>query len=113
MHTETIPMPPNRYQFPFISSNDENENFVLTFDVLPARNLHIVCNVQVYQCRGDMFCKITSHVADKRTCLHVESIHNSMKFGIEIFVHPEGCEIFVIEQVLTTIAHVNIKPIHA
>lgn len=105
-------MSPNRYQYGFTSNNDEDEKFVLSFEVLPAQVLHVVCDAKVYQRRGDMYCKVTSHVADKRTCLHVESIHNSMKFGIEIFVHPKGCEIFVIEKVVTTIAHaVNLKPV--
>lgn len=104
-------MPPNRYQYGFASKNDEDERFILSFEVLPGKILHVVCEAKVYQRRGDMYCKVTSHVADKRTCLHVESIHNSMQFGIEIFVHPKGCEIFVIEKVLTTIAHIEVlKP---
>lgn len=104
-------MPPNKYSYDFTSRNDENEKFQLTFEVIPARHMHSVIDAKVYQRRGDMFCKVVNHKSNNRHSLHVESIHNAMKFGIDIYVRPDGCEIFVIENVLTTIAHEStLKP---
>lgn len=98
------------YKLLFQSENDENEKFILTFNLCPARKVPLLFDVQVYQVRGDMFCKVTSHVASKRTILHVESLHNSMNFNIEIFADLQSCEVFVVEKVLRTIVHQTIKP---
>lgn len=104
-------MPPNKYNYEFTSQNDENEKFTLTFEVVSLRREHSLVAVKVYQHRGDMFCKVTTHKSNARHSLHVESIHNAMKFGIDIYVRPDGCEIFVVENVLTTIAHTEtLKP---
>lgn len=103
-------MQSNPYFLAFTSQNDEDEKFELSFEVLPSRKMPAICNVQVYQRRGDTFCEVTLHAADKRTCIHVKSIHNSMQFSIEIFAALQSCEIFIIERVLTTIVHKTIQP---
>lgn len=100
----------NQYRHEFKSKNDDTQQFILTFEVNVGRRIHIVTDVKVYQRRGDMFCKVTKHDSNNRHSLHVESIHDSMRFGIDIYVRPEGCEIFVIENVLTTISHEQIAP---
>jgi len=100
-----------KYSLKFNSKNDESEEFTLTFQIMPSHHIHAITDVQVYQHRGDMFCRAAIHSNGHHHTVTAESLHNNMKFNIEIYVNNLGtCEVIVVEKVLTTVAHTLIAP---
>lgn len=100
-----------KYQHTFCSQNDSTQNFTLTFHVNAAKRIHVVTDVEVYQHTGGLLCEVGVHTVDSHAHLTVRSICNSWKFHIDIYINSTGCEIFVIETVVTTISHEpNLQP---
>lgn len=96
-----------KYEHKFKSKNNEDQEFILSFQVQPGKRMPIITNIEVYQLRSDLFCGVKRHDTAKHTIAHVKSMYGDFEFSIEIFVYPSGCEILVVETVIMVISHVE------
>lgn len=96
-----------KYEHKFKSQNNQDQEFILSFQVQPGKRMHIVTDIEVYQVRSDLFCKIKRYDTPKHVVAQAETNYGDFKFKIEIYVYPSGCEILVVETVIMVISHIE------
>lgn len=101
-----------KYQTVFISRNEPEREFELTFEISPERHFHIITEVQVYDRGRDIYLRI-NHFHDSQNPWRgmADSILDYISFSIEIQPHPTGAAISIIEKIITIIHNIrNLQP---
>lgn len=102
-----------KYKTVFISRNEEDRTFDLTFAIEATKRMHMITDVQVYDRKRDIFMRLSRHTSTELDQFHarVDSIQDYLHFDIDILAQPTGAFVSVVEKVITIIhSEDNLQP---
>lgn len=102
-----------KYKTVFISRNEEDRTFDLTFAIEATKRLHMITDVQVYDRKRDVFLELSRNPATNLDHWHctAKSILDYIQFDVDILVVSTGASVSVVEKVITVIhSEDNLQP---
>lgn len=100
-----------KYKTVFISRNEEDRTFDLTFEILAEKRMHVVTDVQVYDRKRDAYLELYPINQGETWRGELKSFFDYLKFNINITPTSTGVSFSVIEHVITIIhSEDNLQP---